>query len=134
MWQDPFAAVQNIFEKTNKQDLQDWCEGAPDREEPCRGPLTAVDTGTTRVLSVLVPGAPYPEDAERRRRTRYAVLAGPEGAGFKPEDRRHLGYFLWENYTWEPPPPLYEFEFRNGQFIPTLPRKALGRNFPSLLC
>src|SRR6202040_521739 len=53
----------------------------------------------TLVLGITVPGAPYPEDVERRRRTRYAVLAGLERAGFAPKDRRHIGYFVW------PPPP-----------------------------
>jgi hypothetical protein len=47
------------------------------------------------VLGITVPGAPYPEDVERRRRTRYAVLAGLEQAGFGPEDRRHIHYFMW---------------------------------------
>ena len=47
------------------------------------------------MLGITVPGAPYPEDVERRRRTRYAVLAGLEQAGFGPEDRRHIGYFVW---------------------------------------
>jgi hypothetical protein len=47
------------------------------------------------VLGITVPGAPYPEDVERRRRTRYAVLAGLKQSGFAPEDRRHIHYFVW---------------------------------------
>ena len=40
-------------------------------------------------------GAPYSDDAEQRRRARYAVLAGLERAGFVPRDSRHIGNFLW---------------------------------------
>ena len=46
------------------------------------------------MLGVTVPGLPYQEDAERRRRTRYVVLAGLERAGFVPKDARHIDYFV----------------------------------------
>ena len=42
---------------------------------------------------MTLPGAPYMEDGEVRRRTRYAVSSGLERAGFVPEDEHHLGYF-----------------------------------------
>ena len=47
------------------------------------------------VLGVMMSDAPYAEDSEHRRRTRYAVLAGLERKGFAPKDARHLTYFVW---------------------------------------
>jgi hypothetical protein len=44
------------------------------------------------VLAALVPGAPYAEDIESRRRTRYAVLAGLYRADYIPVNNEHVGY------------------------------------------
>jgi len=44
------------------------------------------------VLAALVPGAPYAEDVESRRRTRYAVLAGLYRADYIPVNNEHVGY------------------------------------------
>jgi membrane protein implicated in regulation of membrane protease activity len=44
------------------------------------------------VLAALVPGAPYAEDVETRRRTRYAVLAGLYRADYIPVNNEHVGY------------------------------------------
>ena len=49
------------------------------------------------ILAVTVAGAPYAEQEERRRRVRYAVLAGLNGAGFVPENQEHIGYFVPEH-------------------------------------
>ena len=78
---------------------------------PCKLPLDKNDKKTL-VLGITVPGAPYPEDVERRRRTRYAVLAGLKQSGFAPEDRRHIHYFVWSqspspaSFLSETPPEL----------------------------
>ena len=48
----------------------------------------------TLVLGVMVPGAPYTEDIETRRRARYAVLAGLYRADFLPVNRDHVGYLF----------------------------------------
>jgi hypothetical protein len=42
---------------------------------------------------VSVSGAPYSEDQENRRRTRYAVLAGLAAEGFIPDDPEHIGFY-----------------------------------------
>jgi hypothetical protein len=110
LWQDPFAAVEKSREKLVNQDTEQQCQGYPVLEAlPCKVPLGEGD-GETLVIAVTVPGAPYPEDAERRRRTRYAVLAGLERAGFVPEDMRHIGYFVWTHsfgsFEQEIPPAL----------------------------
>lgn len=64
------------------------------RRIACNSPLTENDKETL-VLGVTASGAPFSEDAEQRRRTRYAVLAGLERAGFVPRDARRIGYFWW---------------------------------------
>jgi hypothetical protein len=56
------------------------------------------------VIGVTVSGAPYFEEAEQRRRTRYAVLAGLERARFVPRDARHIDYFLWPQAGDRAPP------------------------------
>ena len=43
-------------------------------------------------IAVTLPGAPYPEIAEARRRLRYAVVAALHVAGFMPLDEGHIGY------------------------------------------
>jgi hypothetical protein len=95
LWQDPFAAIQKSLEKSGNQDPVQKCLGALSDDSRCKSPLDAEDKETL-VLAVTVPGTPYQEDAERRRRTRYAVLAGLERAGFVPKDARHIDYFLWQ--------------------------------------
>ncbi|HXC10605.1 MAG TPA: hypothetical protein VNV61_16850 [Steroidobacteraceae bacterium] len=44
------------------------------------------------ILGTMVSGAPYADDIETRRRTRYAVLAGLSSAGYVPDDDQHIGY------------------------------------------
>jgi hypothetical protein len=59
-----------------------------------RTTLTAYLAQKSRVLvlAALVPGAPYAEDIESRRRTRYAVLAGLYRADYIPVNNEHVGY------------------------------------------
>jgi hypothetical protein len=118
LWQDPFEAVEKSQDKLGKQATAQQCREQSNPADPCQSPLEEADRDTL-VLGVTVPGPPYQEDAERRRRTRYAVLAGLERAGFVPKDARHLGYFVWVHsppsivlgippamrfVTWGPPP------------------------------
>ena len=89
LWQDPFEAVDK---QLRKRDRGKECQDTRD----CASPPLSVSDGETLVLGVTVSGAPYSEDAEQRRRARYAVLSGLERAGFVPEDARHIGYFFWQ--------------------------------------
>jgi hypothetical protein len=91
LWQDPFAAVEKSRDKSDQRELEKQCQQNPSGNSHCKPPL--LGTGTL-VLGVTVSGAPYQEDAEQRRRTRYAVMAGLERAGFVPKDARHIDYFL----------------------------------------
>jgi hypothetical protein len=55
------------------------------------------------VLGAMVPGAPYADDIETRRRIRYAVLAGLHRAAFVPVNSEHVGYItLSEVYQDDP--------------------------------
>jgi hypothetical protein len=57
------------------------------------------------VLGAMVPGAPYADDIETRRRIRYAVLAGLHRASFVPVNSEHVGYIsLAGIYQGEPSP------------------------------
>ena len=49
------------------------------------------------VVGVTIPGAPYTEDSELRRRLRYAIVAALNVTGYAPEDSEHLGYFKHYN-------------------------------------
>jgi hypothetical protein len=94
LWQDPIGAVEKFRDRSGTPEAEQKCQASPSPEvPPCQLPLDKNEK--TLVLGITVPGAPYPEDVERRRRTRYAVLAGLERAGFAPKDRRHIGYFVW---------------------------------------
>jgi hypothetical protein len=50
------------------------------------------DARAVAVLAAMVFGGPYPEDAEHRRRARYATLSGLKVAGYFPDDSEHVGY------------------------------------------
>ena len=104
LWQDPFAAVAKVIETAEKAkpgkpaNCSNDLAGATLSELPthCKPPLAEKDPlalETTQVIGVTMPGAPYAEDGEVRRRTRYAVSSSLERAGFVPEDEHHLGYF-----------------------------------------
>jgi hypothetical protein len=103
LWQDPFEAVDNALDKPGKRDPEQQCPKNPSNDSPCKLPLKEGDKETL-VLGVTVSGAPYFEDAEQRRRTRYAVLAGLERARFVPRDARHINYFLWPQVGDNAPP------------------------------
>lgn len=97
LWQDPFAAVAKATDKLSKDQQGQQCRNTSNPEKVCLSPLTARDKDAL-VIGVTLSDAPYAEDAEQRRRTRYAVLSGLERAGFVPRDARHIGYFwLREN-------------------------------------
>lgn len=101
LWQDPFAAVAKAIEKAGlgkSERCGETSDGASRAQSAshCVSPLAKVDDATlekTQVVAVTMPGAPYAEDGEVRRRTRYAVSSSLERAGFAPRDEHHLGYF-----------------------------------------
>ena len=100
LWQDPFAAIAKTIDAPGTAERCGVNLGGTAAVSPashCLSPLVKetdkAKLETTQVIAVTLPGAPYMEDGEVRRRTRYAVSSGLERAGFVPEDEHHLGYF-----------------------------------------
>ena len=73
-WQDPFAAIEKAFDKTDKRNLERQCLKTLISSNAQESPLTEKEHETL-VIGVMVPGAAYSEDAEHRRWTRFAVFA-----------------------------------------------------------
>ncbi|MFM2119581.1 MAG: hypothetical protein RL722_1049 [Pseudomonadota bacterium] len=46
------------------------------------------------ILPVMLPGGPYAESVEYRRRSRYAVLSALNAEQFSPFDTEHLGWYM----------------------------------------
>jgi hypothetical protein len=91
LWEDPLSAVAaassspaHVSEEasTHRHTLKSLKAALTER--PKREPIL--------VLTALVSGAPYTEDVEVRRRTRYAVLAGLYQAGYVPNNSEHIGF------------------------------------------
>ncbi|YCM46676.1 hypothetical protein V2O64_11660 [Verrucomicrobiaceae bacterium 227] len=86
LWEDPLRAV---FEQKT--------EGKPELK-PTSSDLLAkaiaediVDGHEVLIMPAIISGAPYAEDQERRRRSRYALLSGLHVAGYTPIDGDRLG-------------------------------------------
>jgi hypothetical protein len=101
-WEDPFTAVAVARSADSRSQAG---PAAPSDQPPPPPPATALhDLNRLRavvrahphdpllVLGAIVPGAPYADDVETRRRTRYAVLAGLSSSGYAPDDDEHVGY------------------------------------------
>ena len=63
------------------------------------------------MIGVTAPGAPYFEDAETRRRLRYAILSGLHLEGYLPENEQHIGYFRPKNHAEKGLPAAIPFEW-----------------------
>lgn len=67
------------------------CRGSKDPH--CNSPLIDEDS-SDRMIGIIVPGGPYSEDAEFRRRTRYAVLTALHVLGYAPKYPQHIGVYI----------------------------------------
>jgi hypothetical protein len=84
LWQDPFAAIAKYVRKTR------------DAESEGLGKCTENSfkkelSGNAEVFGVMLPGGPYAELSEVRRRTRFAVLSGLERQRYTGETQDHIG-------------------------------------------
>lgn len=95
-------------EKERAERKEETSEAPPEKETQtgpptlplhCRSPLLDEEghfrskLDKVRVIGITAPGAPYFEDAEARRRLRYAVLSGLDLEGYQPQNAQHIGYF-----------------------------------------
>jgi hypothetical protein len=84
-------AVAKSLDKLDHPKTEQPCDEKSD-DSHCKSPFADAD-GRTLVIGVTVSGEPYAENAEFRRRLRYAVVGGLESAGFVPKEQDHIGYF-----------------------------------------
>jgi len=95
LWQDPFAALQAhqmlIAKRETGHDGEDLGSDPNHSFARLAGQIRRRNSSVV-IMPVIVYGGPYVEDAENRRRTRYAVVSGLGRWEFAPEDARHVGY------------------------------------------
>ncbi|MHC8353857.1 hypothetical protein ACYZTL_01060 [Pseudomonas sp. LB3P81] len=85
LWQDPFDAVERYRKKltdSKNPDAEKVC--SPDLS-PLTGDKTAPD-----LMVALVEGGPYADEVERRRRMRYALLAGFKNSHRVPDQEQYI--------------------------------------------
>lgn len=96
LWQDPFGAADQHRRDVKVYPPGHRSAGAPqDAHHELAAFLASIPHARRiTVMPVLVPGGPYTEDAEQRRRARYAVLAAihVSGRNMMSLDDRHIGY------------------------------------------
>ncbi|MDD2659136.1 MAG: hypothetical protein PHY54_05555 [Methylococcales bacterium] len=109
LWQDPFAAVDDINEETpaenifivaNQNEKTQRIDATRQVANPSSHTLSQIykDKKITSedkilILAVTLSGGPYQEDGEQRMRRRYAVLSALANQDAVPEDEQHIGYF-----------------------------------------
>ena len=130
LWQDPFDALNRHLQVVASLSKGTEADQQGEVSEPVRarppdaphgieqiadqiavrapsktGPSPSTEEPRVTVIPVMVPSAPYADDAEERLRTRYAVLSALGAAGYNPDDRAHIGYF---HAAWPTPAELDE--------------------------
>jgi len=117
LWDDPFVAAQG----TGSDKEETAARRTP--KHACESPYPVaarqnLDGREVILAPTMVFGGPYPEDAEHRRRTRTAVLAGLNVAGFVPYDAGHIGCFS-VRFALAAEPLLVPFEWVDEERGPT---------------
>ncbi len=97
LWEDPFVAMRDV---QGRQPAKRCEEALGDAAHHPATLTMAVQRALTRqgteviVMPVFVPGGPYSQDSESRRRTRYATVMALLQAEWEPSDEEKLG-FVW---------------------------------------
>lgn len=85
LWQDPFDALERYRKKL---------KGTSEDEHLCADAIASVpEKGTApapEIMVALVEGGPYANEVERRRRTRYALLAGFKNSHRVPDQEQYI--------------------------------------------
>ncbi len=96
LWQDPLAVVERAdgadsakAASATRADIHSRC-GI--RKELAKVATNEKIVNELTILAVMVPGGPYAESAEARRRTRYAVVSGLRAKEYVPQSADRLGY------------------------------------------
>ena len=101
LWQDPFAAVERYRQEQGVVSRRpNDIASVSELEALLHGPQVLAKEllkylqhyESVVVLGVMVRGGPHIENAEHRRRTRYAVLSGLSQEHFVPYNPEYIGY------------------------------------------
>ena len=95
LWQDPFSALSPVSGQTPEDRCKAAIADKPHHLETLSRSVTRrKDSYEVTTLGVMLPGGPYFEDGEQRRRSRYAVVSALLNSGWTPLDGDKLG-FVW---------------------------------------
>jgi len=96
LWEDPFTAMRHVKGRSPEQRCKESLEDRAHHPDALRKSIAyRADRGhAVSVLPVMVPGGPYFEDGEARRRSRYAVVFALLQSGWTPASEDKLGY-IW---------------------------------------
>ncbi len=86
LWQDPLAVASGRETGARGQGQLKQLAREVDR-------VLVEEQQRLMIVFVSVPGSPYAEDGEQRRRMRHALIAGLASEGYVPERPEHLGAF-----------------------------------------
>lgn len=122
MWQDPLGAALKDAKRANSGQrsaqfqlsgnqltvVTEEVQTRADSHSPKNSIHRAVDGKRLDkkgifLLAAMLPGGPYPEEEEGRRRKRYAILSALATLGFAPVETEHIGYFVPNLTTWNLP-------------------------------
>ena len=97
LWEDPFVVMRDVQggqpAKRCKEALEDTAHHPATLTMAVQRALARQGAGVI-VMPVFVPGGPYSQDSESRRRTRYATVMALLQAEWEPGDEEKLG-FVW---------------------------------------
>ena len=98
LWQDPFTVMQQVKKLEQhercREAIEDWTHHPSVLAKSISRRQRERLQGKVTVLPVMIPGGPYFEDSETRRRARYAVVMALLHLGARPSDEDHIGY-VW---------------------------------------
>jgi hypothetical protein len=114
LWQDPMAAVELERDESGSTGDANRRGRAPDGaglssiKRDVERALGGTDDERLLILPVLFAATPFRDDAEERRRVRYAVVSGLLAKGFVPIDAEHIKFVSWSPSAVEHPPSAVE--------------------------
>jgi len=110
LWQDPLGVIQRdwdrlvtyTIEQDSPQDSPPSFLTFPPTIKTMRHSPEQQELGDLLVVGALLNGGPYAEDAENRRRSRYALVSALALADYVPSQYDRIGYFLSPQFDLPP--------------------------------
>ena len=99
LWQDPFTVMHQVKKREPHERCMEAIEDWAHHPTMLGQSISHKSKRQSKrrqviVLPVMIPGGPYFEDSETRRRSRYAVVMALLHLGLRPSDEDHIGY-VW---------------------------------------